>query len=298
MKGIDALKRQRRGLQHADRRPPRERPRAARRLPVPEGGGQRVPPVHPDRRAAGYGPGGFPAEVAQRTIPPVAICPSPAWPATAASAAWSVDPADWGGFLCAIFDEWVRHDVGRVFVQMFDVALESWYRGEASLCIFSETCGRALAVEHNGDLYSCDHYVFPAFRLGNIMDDPGRRPGRLARAAAVRRREARRAPGLLPQVRRAVRLSRRVSQEPLRRRRRTASRASTTSAPATSASSRTSTAAMRFMANELAHERAPANVMEWVRAAGPRAGGCRRRPQRPLPVRQREEVQEVLWNRN
>ena len=87
-------------------------------------------------------------------------------------AAWSVDPADWGGFLCAIFDEWVRHDVGRVFVQMFDVALESWYRGEASLCIFSETCGRALAVEHNGDLYSCDHYVFPAFRLGNITKTP------------------------------------------------------------------------------------------------------------------------------
>jgi uncharacterized protein len=99
-------------------------------------------------------------------------------------AAWSVDPADWGTFLCAIFDEWVRHDVGRVFVQMFDVALESWYRGEASLCVFSETCGRALAVEHNGDLYSCDHYVFPGFRLGNIMTTP---VGELAASPAQRR---------------------------------------------------------------------------------------------------------------
>ena len=85
---------------------------------------------------------------------------------------WSVDPADWGGFLCAIFDEWVRQDVGRVFVQLFDVALESWLTGRASLCIFGETCGRALAVEHNGDLYPCDHYVFPDFRLGNITETP------------------------------------------------------------------------------------------------------------------------------
>ncbi len=85
---------------------------------------------------------------------------------------WSVDPADWGAFLCAIFDEWVRADVGRVFVQMFDVALETWYRGQTSLCIFGETCGRALALEHNGDLYSCDHYVFPPYHLGNISEAP------------------------------------------------------------------------------------------------------------------------------
>jgi len=86
--------------------------------------------------------------------------------------AWSVDPADWGSFLCTIFDEWVRRDVGRVFVQMFDVALESWLTGRTSLCIFGETCGRALAIEHNGDLYSCDHYVYPEFRLGNITETP------------------------------------------------------------------------------------------------------------------------------
>ncbi len=85
---------------------------------------------------------------------------------------WSVRPEDYGAFLCAIFDEWVRRDVGRVFVQLFDVALENWFHGQASLCVFRPTCGRALAIEHNGDLYSCDHYVFPAFRLGNILQTP------------------------------------------------------------------------------------------------------------------------------
>jgi uncharacterized protein len=90
---------------------------------------------------------------------------------TAATRA-SVNPAQFGRFLCAVFDEWVRHDVGRVFVQTFDVALESWYQGWTSLCIFQPTCGRALAVEHNGDLYSCDHFVYPSHKLGNIFEAP------------------------------------------------------------------------------------------------------------------------------
>ncbi len=85
---------------------------------------------------------------------------------------WSVRPADYGEFLCAIFDEWVRHDVGRQFVQIFDVALELWYGREASLCIFRETCGRALALEHSGDVYSCDHFVYPENRLGNLLEAP------------------------------------------------------------------------------------------------------------------------------
>ena len=80
----------------------------------------------------------------------------------------SVDPEAWGGFLTAVFDEWVRHDVGDVFVQMFDAALASWYGAPPALCIFSETCGNAVALEHNGDLYSCDHFVEPAHLLGNI----------------------------------------------------------------------------------------------------------------------------------
>ena len=80
----------------------------------------------------------------------------------------SVKPEEWGTILSTIFDEWVRHDVGSVFVQMFDAALASWYGAPPALCIFSETCGNALALEHNGDLYSCDHFVEPKYLLGNI----------------------------------------------------------------------------------------------------------------------------------
>jgi uncharacterized protein len=87
-------------------------------------------------------------------------------------ASWSTGPAEWGRFLCSIFDEWVREDVGSVFVQLFDVALESWYMGQPRLCVFQETCGRALAVEQNGDVFACDHYVFPAHRRGNLLDRP------------------------------------------------------------------------------------------------------------------------------
>jgi len=80
----------------------------------------------------------------------------------------SVEPAAWGAFLEAVFDEWVVRDVGTVFVQMFDAALASWCELPSSLCIFRETCGDALALEHNGDLYSCDHFVEPDHLLGNI----------------------------------------------------------------------------------------------------------------------------------
>jgi uncharacterized protein len=85
---------------------------------------------------------------------------------------WSVRAEDWGQLLITIFDAWVRSDVGRIFVQHFDVALGIWAGAGASLCVFSETCGKALAIEHNGDVYSCDHYVYPAYRLGNIREKP------------------------------------------------------------------------------------------------------------------------------
>jgi uncharacterized protein len=88
----------------------------------------------------------------------------------AAVSEWSVEPLQFGKFLCAIFDDWVRRDVGRYFIQTFDVALESWLGTPQSLCVFRETCGGAMALEHNGDLYSCDHYVYPENRLGNISD--------------------------------------------------------------------------------------------------------------------------------
>jgi serine-type anaerobic sulfatase-maturating enzyme len=83
----------------------------------------------------------------------------------------SVGSEAWGRFLIAVFDEWVRRDVGEVFVQMFDAALASWAGEPPALCIFAETCGDALALEHNGDLYSCDHFVEPAHLLGNIRSE-------------------------------------------------------------------------------------------------------------------------------
>jgi len=83
---------------------------------------------------------------------------------------WSVRSKDYGEFLCTIFDEWARRDVGRTFVQLFDVALGNWMGLGSSLCVFAEKCGRALAMEHNGDLYACDHYVYPRYNLGNIMN--------------------------------------------------------------------------------------------------------------------------------
>jgi len=79
----------------------------------------------------------------------------------------SVKPDQFGHFLISIFDKWIMSDVGRVFVQSFDVALANWL-GQPSLCIFQRTCGESLVLEHNGDLYSCDHFVEPAFLLGNI----------------------------------------------------------------------------------------------------------------------------------
>jgi uncharacterized protein len=82
----------------------------------------------------------------------------------------SVQPEQYGQFLIGIFDEWVRRDVGNVFVQIFDVALGAWVGAPPALCVFSPTCGNALALEHTGDLYSCDHYVEPDFLLGNIAE--------------------------------------------------------------------------------------------------------------------------------
>jgi uncharacterized protein len=84
---------------------------------------------------------------------------------------WSVSPDDYGQFLCKVYDEWVRNDVGRVFVQLFDVTLANWIGHPPGLCVFSETCGEALAIEKNGDVFSCDHFVYPENRLGNILRD-------------------------------------------------------------------------------------------------------------------------------
>ena len=82
---------------------------------------------------------------------------------------WSVRPGDYGEFLIQIFYRWVRKDVGRYYVQIFDLALSQWLGMESSLCVFKKKCGRAMALEHDGSLYSCDHYVYPKYFLGNIQ---------------------------------------------------------------------------------------------------------------------------------
>ena len=82
----------------------------------------------------------------------------------------SVTPGGYGRFLVDVFEEWVRRDVGRVYVQMFDAALANWVGEPPGLCVHCETCGDAVALEHTGDVFSCDHFVDPAHRLGNITE--------------------------------------------------------------------------------------------------------------------------------
>lgn len=85
---------------------------------------------------------------------------------------FSVTPELWGDFLCRVFDRWVRADVGTYFVQLFDATLANWVGVPPGLCSLGSYCGHAGVVEHNGDIYSCDHFVFPEYRLGNILDRP------------------------------------------------------------------------------------------------------------------------------
>jgi uncharacterized protein len=82
----------------------------------------------------------------------------------------SITAAQFGNFMVKVFDEWIQKDVGRIFVQLFDVSLANWIGAPPGLCVHSETCGNALALEHNGDLYACDHFVEPNFLLGNIKE--------------------------------------------------------------------------------------------------------------------------------
>ena len=83
---------------------------------------------------------------------------------------WSVDPDDWGRFLCKIWDEWHRRDIGKVFVNLFETAIGQWMGKDAQLCTYHEFCGKGVALEHDGSLYSCDHYVYPEYKLGNILE--------------------------------------------------------------------------------------------------------------------------------
>jgi uncharacterized protein len=83
----------------------------------------------------------------------------------------SVSAKAWGEFLCTIFDEWVRNDVGKIFIQLFDSTLANWVGQPPGVCTMSKYCGHAAIIEHNGDVYSCDHFVFPEYQLGNIKEN-------------------------------------------------------------------------------------------------------------------------------
>ncbi len=85
---------------------------------------------------------------------------------------WTVQPKQYGQFLIDIFDEWVRRDVGTTFVQIFDVMLNAWMGMPPPLCVFAKKCGDAMVIEHNGEIYSCDHFVYPEYNLGNILETP------------------------------------------------------------------------------------------------------------------------------
>lgn len=85
---------------------------------------------------------------------------------------WSITPEEWGRFLCELFDEWVSSDVGEVFVQLFDAVLANWVGVPPGICSLSEYCGQVGVMTHEGDIYSCDHFVYPHYKLGNIMETP------------------------------------------------------------------------------------------------------------------------------
>ncbi len=99
---------------------------------------------------------------------------APTYPATPDSklAPWCVGGEQYGDFLIAIFDEWYAKDLGKIYVPFFDSAVEQWMGRPSPLCIFSPICGKGLAMEHNGDVFSCDHYVYPEYKLGNIAQRP------------------------------------------------------------------------------------------------------------------------------
>ena len=109
----------------------------------------------------------------------------------AAVTPWSVTGEAYGKFLISIFDEWVRQDVGRVFVQLFDNTLATWAGQIPALCVMRPRCGASLVVEQNGDVYSCDHFVLPEHRLGNLLATP---PDRLAASRRQREFSARKTP--------------------------------------------------------------------------------------------------------
>ncbi len=202
-------------------------------------------------------------------IPVVERVSGPPGPANRSSdpttivADWSVNPVDYGAFLCAVFDQWVRHDVGSVFVQAFDVALESWMGMQPNLCVFRTTCGDALVLEHNGDLFSCDHFVDTDHRLGNLADVSLRTAASLERQVAFGRAKRESLPGQCLEC--SVRFA--CNGEcPKHRFVATPEGEGGLNylCPAYNQFFRYIDVPMRYMAEEIRNRRSPANVMQWI----------------------------------
>jgi uncharacterized protein len=201
--------------------------------------------------------------IAEQPTPAGLSIVPPKYHGPARVAEWSVQPEQYGRFLCTIFEEWVRKDVGRCFIQTFDVALESWTGREPSLCTARVVCGDAMVIEHNGDVYSCDHFVFPEHRLGNVMHES---LGEMALSTAQRSfgnskadlpRQCRECDVLFacnggcPKHRFVVRDDHEPPVSYL--------------CPAFRLFYRHVDPYMRFMADELSHKRPPANIMSWAK---------------------------------
>ena len=153
-----------------DGRQSRQCEKAAGRLSLPEPrAAAAAVAVHSLRRAQGVSQRRS-AEMGHGTLPlqdsPAAHPGSPDSVVTD----WSVDPDDWGYFLCKVWDDWYRRDYGKVHVNLFETAVAQWMGRDSQLCVYSEFCGKGVAVEHDGSVYSCDHYVYPEYKLGNIAE--------------------------------------------------------------------------------------------------------------------------------
>lgn len=177
---------------------------------------------------------------------------------------WSVNPLRFGEFLCAIFGVWVREDVGSYFVQIFDLALAAWSGMSPGLCVFEKQCGQSLIIEHNGDVYSCDHFVYPDNKLGNIMLNSFYQMGTSHKQRMFGAKKQLMLPaycgkcdvrfvcnGECPKHRFAMAPDGRISLSYL--------------CPGYKRFFHHIAPYMEFMAKELSRGRAPANVMEWVR---------------------------------
>jgi uncharacterized protein len=223
-------------------------------------------------------------QVAEKADPNGLVLIKPFSQQKASVSEWSVEPLQFGKFLTDVFDEWVLSDVGRTYVQTFDVALEAWSGLTPSLCVFAPTCGRAAVMEHNGDLYSCDHFVYPENKLGNILTKP--LGGLMSTPQQARFGNAK---AQLPSDCRSCDVRFACNGECPKH------RFLTTSSGEYGLNYLCAgykhffhhvDPYMRFMANELRAERAPARVMTWARTQGPRAmnGATGREPHPPFLV--------------